>query len=129
MNAGLPGVGIAGLFFIISALVMPLLEAVRTVAGHGSKQRWRAVAYNWLLAAVMVGVFVAMGWTVSAAVPQSVERDLRATVPTHVSALAITFVLLLALLVVVQLARFRATHNRVTQEESSGPGVESRTEP
>jgi hypothetical protein len=104
LNAGIPGVGIAGLFFVVCALVMPFYELGRTVVGRSSLERWRVVARNWLLAVAMLGVFVAMGWAVSAVVPKGVKRGLRTAVPMHLSAVAITVLLLVALLVAVQVA-------------------------
>ncbi len=41
MSAGLPGLGLGGLFFVVSALVAPLFELVRMRAWH---QQRRAVA-------------------------------------------------------------------------------------
>lgn len=105
MNAGLPGVGIAGLFFVLSALVMPLLELARTAAGRSSVERWRGVAHDWLLAVIMLAAFVAMGWAVTDKVPEAVSRELQGGVPTRVSAMAITFLVLAALLVLTQATR------------------------
>ena len=105
MNAGLPGVGIAGLFFVVSALVMPLVEVGRTVTGRSSLERWRGVAHDWLLAVTMLAAFVLMGWAFVEKVPESISRELQGGVPTRVSALAITFLVLAALLVLTQTTR------------------------
>ncbi len=105
MNAGLPGVGIAGLFFVLSALVMPLLELARTAAGRSSVERWRGVAHDWLLAVIMLAAFVAMGWAVTEKVPEPISRELQGGVPTHVSAMAITFIVLAALPALTQTTR------------------------
>ncbi len=105
MNAGLPGVGIAGLFFVISALLMPVVELVRTVAGRSSAERWRGVAHDWLLAVAMLAAFVAMGWALTEKVPEPLSEELRSGVPTRISAMAVTVVILAALLVATQLPR------------------------
>lgn len=105
MNAGLPGVGIAGLFFVVSALVMPLVELGRAITGRSSLERWRGVAHDWLLAVTMLAAFVAMGWAVAEKVPESISSQLQRGVPTRVSAVTITFLVLAALLVITQAAR------------------------
>ena len=55
MNPGLPGVGIGGFFYLASALLMPFVEAVRTIRGRSSLARWRAVAHQVGQAVLMVG--------------------------------------------------------------------------
>jgi hypothetical protein len=56
MSAGLPGVGLSGAFFIISALVALPLEIVRTVRGRSSFARWAGVVRQCALAIVMIAV-------------------------------------------------------------------------
>ncbi len=125
MNAGLPGVGIAGLFFVVSALVMPVVKLVRTVAGRSSAERWRVVAHDWLLAVAMLAAFVAMGWAVAEKVPEAVRRELRGGVPTRISAVAITVVILVALLVATQAPRLaRATVRRARHAGSARASAE-----
>lgn len=54
MSAGLPGLGLGGLFFIVSALLAPLIEAVRIVRGRSSRERRRQVGRQFLLAVAML---------------------------------------------------------------------------
>jgi hypothetical protein len=54
MSAGLPGLGLGGLFFIVSALVAPLFEAARMASGRSSRERRRQVARGFLLAVAML---------------------------------------------------------------------------
>jgi hypothetical protein len=54
VSAGLPGLGLGGLFFILSALVAPILELVRTVRGESDAASWRRVGRNFALAVVMI---------------------------------------------------------------------------
>ena len=54
MSAGLPGLGLGGLFFILSALLAPFVELVRTVRGRSSVAAWRAVGRQFALAMAMV---------------------------------------------------------------------------
>jgi len=60
MTVGLPGVGLGGIFYLVSALTMPVRELARTVRGESSALRWRLVARQWLLA---IGILVAMWFT------------------------------------------------------------------
>lgn len=56
MSAGLPGLGLGGLFFILSALVAPVIELARTVRGRSSVAAWREVGRSFALALAMVVV-------------------------------------------------------------------------
>ena len=64
MSAGLPGLGLGGLFFILSALVAPFVELLRTVRGQSSRARWAEVGRQFALAALMI---VAVDLTIRAA--------------------------------------------------------------
>lgn len=54
MSAGLPGLGLGGLFFILSALVAPVFELGRMARGRSSVAARRAVARQFAQAALMV---------------------------------------------------------------------------
>jgi hypothetical protein len=54
MTAGLPGAGIGGLFFVLSAYFMLVVEVQRTVRGRSSIERWRGVLRNVAIATAMV---------------------------------------------------------------------------
>lgn len=54
MSAGLPGLGLGGLFFVVSALVAPLFELRRTVAGRSSAEAWRQIWRQFAIAVCMV---------------------------------------------------------------------------
>ncbi|UJA20594.1 hypothetical protein HJD18_10505 [Thermoleophilia bacterium SCSIO 60948] len=56
MSAGLPGLGLGGLFLIVSALLAPLVELVRTLRGRSSAGAWREVGRNFTIAVCMVAV-------------------------------------------------------------------------
>ena len=50
MTAGLPGTGIGGVFYLLSALLMPVFELVNTLRGQSSWARW-AVVFRQLMMA------------------------------------------------------------------------------
>ena len=54
MSAGLPGLGLGGLFFIFSALLAPFPQLWRTVRGRSAPGDWRMVGRQFAQAAVMV---------------------------------------------------------------------------
>ena len=94
MNAGLPGVGIGGLFYLLCALCMPFVELGRTFAGRSSLARWRSVAVQFVMAVAMVGAITAVIWgvralfapttTVTSVVPGPAGSGAGGTVVQHV---------------------------------------------
>src|SRR5262249_2479062 len=54
MAAGPPGTGVSGVFLILSALLMPLVELQRTVRGRTGPAGWRLVGRAAPLAIGMV---------------------------------------------------------------------------
>ena len=62
MAAGLPGTGIGGLFFVLSAFFMLLVEIGRTLRGRSSFARWYFVLRNVAIAGAMVIAVTATIW-------------------------------------------------------------------
>ena len=54
MSAGLPGLGLSGVFFIVSALLMLPLEVVCTLRGRSSLARWGSVLRSVGIALMMI---------------------------------------------------------------------------
>jgi hypothetical protein len=102
MSVGLPGLGLGGLFFVISALVAPLVELHRSIQGRSSAVAWRQVGRQFSIAVVMVvAVGLALGITSAPLAP-----------------IGVTAALLAALLLgakVLQLAMRVADHRRATR--------------
>ena len=97
MGAGIPGTGMATLFYILSVLVMPLTELVRTVRGRSSWQRWGLIARHYALALAMTAaVYGTFQYLPGALLPPD------ATIG-GVSALAFTVLLYVAYLIAVNL--------------------------
>ena len=71
MSAGLPGAGLAGVFFVLSALFAVPLEAVRTVRGRSSRAAWMQVTRNAALALAMIAALQLFFMGISA-----IARDL-----------------------------------------------------
>jgi hypothetical protein len=62
MTAGLPGVGIGGLFYLLCALLMPFVELGRTVTGRSSAAAWRRVGGQFVMAVAMVFAITGVIW-------------------------------------------------------------------
>jgi hypothetical protein len=54
VSAGLPGLGLGGLFFIISALLAPLPELWRLIRGRSSVAAWRMIGRQLGQATLMI---------------------------------------------------------------------------
>jgi hypothetical protein len=61
VNAGLPGTGIGGIFYLVSALAMPLREAYRRVRGR-KVGNWRVVGAQLAIAGGILGAMWVTGW-------------------------------------------------------------------
>ena len=70
MSAGLPGAGLAGVFFILSALLAVPIEVVRTVRGRSSRATWLRVARQAALALAMIGALQLFFLGISAAIDE-----------------------------------------------------------
>src|SRR3954463_3972003 len=55
VTAGLPGTGIGGLFYLISALMMPFREAFRALVGRGDRARGQLALQQGGLALTILG--------------------------------------------------------------------------
>lgn len=63
MTVGLPGTGVGGMFYMLSALVMPLVEALRR-ARDRRPGAWREVIEQVAITAGILGAMAATGWLV-----------------------------------------------------------------
>ncbi|HYD53848.1 MAG TPA: hypothetical protein VEA99_14520 [Gemmatimonadaceae bacterium] len=116
MTAGLPGAGIGGLFYLASALLMPMRSLVLTLRGRGDEARW-ALAFRQ--SAMAAGVLLAL-WGTGLALGAALDGarvaarssggggGLLAKAPTEAlgaHALAFSIGTLLVVLLAVQIAR------------------------
>lgn len=60
MTAGLPGVGIGGMFYLVSALLMPFRSLVATITGR--EARWAVALRQASIALTTIGVVWATLW-------------------------------------------------------------------
>ena len=58
MNTGLPGTGLATMFYVLSVLVMPVYELIRMARGYPtSARRWLLILRHSLVSGVMFMMF------------------------------------------------------------------------
>ena len=62
MTAGLPGIGIGGIFYLVSALMMPLVELKRRLRRRKHKKSWRLILKHFSYVLGIAGGFWAMGY-------------------------------------------------------------------
>jgi len=67
VTVGLPGTGIGGMFYLLSALAMPFREAYGRARGHGTSGGWRVVAGQLGIAGGIIAGLWATGWFLGAA--------------------------------------------------------------
>ncbi len=81
MTAGLPGVGIGGLFYLASGLLMPFRSLVATLTGR--EARWWVALHQALISVTTIaavwGTVRAIGWLIALISPALVAGGLRGT--------------------------------------------------
>jgi hypothetical protein len=103
MTAGLPGTGIGGFFYLLSALLMPVNECVCLVMGRSKPARWRKVSRQSLCSVGILAGIWCTAWILTH-ILHSV-RQLSASAPSEVPQLlriaAVTFGLATLLAVIL----------------------------
>lgn len=74
MTAGIPGVGIGGIFYLASALLMPARSLAAVIGGRPEDARWalalRQAAIATGILAVLWATGMALGWVITTFIPQ-----------------------------------------------------------
>jgi hypothetical protein len=73
MTVGLPGAGIGGLFYLASALLMPVRELWGFARDPRAPRRWGVALRQASLAAGILAALWATGWLLGLVVPETVE--------------------------------------------------------
>jgi len=79
MGPGVPGMGIASVFYVAAALVAPAREIVKTVQGNSSAMRWKVVGRQFSLALFIVGSIVMLYLSVQVLISRGLLSDPAAT--------------------------------------------------
>jgi hypothetical protein len=115
MSVGLPGSGIGGVFYLLSAVWMPVHSAQRSV--RGKQPQWRVMARQTLLATLIIGALwgtgfvidlVLTGAPVSGSLRAAVGKGDESNLPTifRAASFGLTFGTLAVVLATVQVLRF-----------------------
>lgn len=94
MNVGLPGTGIGGLFYLLTALLMPVVEVIQTLRGKSSVDRWQLVIRQTVLAGGIIAGLFATGWLLNHTLPHSARVSLHVAANRTTRALGVTPTLL-----------------------------------
>ena len=79
MNVGLPGTGLGGLFYLLTALLMPIVELIRTIrSGKVNRTRWRMATSQAALAGGIIAGLWGTAWCANQFMPYSFRQDLLA---------------------------------------------------
>lgn len=97
-NAGLPGTGIGGLFYLLLALSMPVVELVRSTNGRSGPARRRQALHQFAMASTILAAVASTLWVYVRLA--DVPSPFGASGPAVVSAPLVLAVLLLTVLVV-----------------------------
>jgi tetratricopeptide (TPR) repeat protein len=108
MTPGIPGTGIGGLFYMLSAAALPLREGYRRLWKGVTTARWRVIALQQLLAAGILGGMWTTGWLLGVLLGTARSHSVAgaATVSHNVwrtATFAISLVTLLAVVCTVEL--------------------------
>ena len=74
MIAGVPGVGINGLFYLVLAVLMPFRELPRTLAGRSSFARWALILNLLAMAAMVSAILMGEYWLIEKALVLLLEN-------------------------------------------------------
>lgn len=120
MSAGLPGAGLAGLFFILSALLAVPIELVRTVRGRSSRRAWLRVGRNAGLALAMIAALELVFAAISAVAAEATgDRVLPSALP-HVPVL-LTLAVLVTVLATTKALELALRRRRLRAEPVGAP--------
>ena len=79
MNVGLPGTGLGGLFYLLAALLMPIVELIRTIrSGKANRRRWRMAVSQAALAGGIIAGLWGTAWCANQFMPYKFRQDLLA---------------------------------------------------
>jgi hypothetical protein len=129
MTVGIPGVGLGGIFYLLSAVLMPVHQLRRAVRGQGST-RWPLVIRQTAIAVGILGALWLTGWALGFVLstlthsPFSTSRGGLAGPRVHnllrTGALVLSLGTLGLVLLLVQVARLIVPRDRAARAIAAG---------
>ena len=89
MNVGLPGTGIGGLFYLLSAFLILLYELLMTMRGKSNMKRWKIVGEQIGITITMVAAAILMNAVLSKYFAK--QPPVQATSDSVMSAILVTY--------------------------------------
>ncbi|HKE92364.1 MAG TPA: tetratricopeptide repeat protein [Gemmatimonadales bacterium] len=113
MTPGIPGTGIGGLFYMLSAAALPLREGYRRLWSGVAAARWRVIAMQQLLAAGILGGMWTTGWLLGVLLSSARTHLVAGPVPAshnvwRTATFALSFATLIMVVCTVELMGFLA---------------------
>ncbi|MEI7999204.1 MAG: hypothetical protein WCH62_06845 [Candidatus Omnitrophota bacterium] len=106
MVAGIPGTGIGGIFYLISALCMPLREITKVARGKSSIRRWKFIMMQLGLASGVICGFWITGWVLTMVLPHQTHKIFTSLSTANVLKIKPIVVSITVLIVVLLTAEF-----------------------
>ena len=107
MVAGLPGTGIGGIFYLLSAVCMPIREIPRLIRGKSSFRRWKLIMKQWgLSSGIMIGFWIT-GVVLAMLIPSKIYLEKTSSHNVlKIKPLMIALFVLFVVLAFVEISRF-----------------------
>jgi len=108
MTAGLPGTGIGGFFYLLSALLMPAHEFCLMCQGKSNWKRWKMAVRQSVLAFLVIVSVWGTGWLLGVIMaslrvkPETISSHVQASNLVKVTAIYFSLLTLLAVIVAIQ---------------------------
>lgn len=78
MIAGLPMTGIGGMFYLVLALFMPIVELYRLFHGRSSWAAWKVIGVQWMIQMGVFGTLALQALIIHQLMPSAASRSARA---------------------------------------------------
>jgi hypothetical protein len=106
MNAGLPGTGIGGVFYLLCALIMPFIELINLLRGRSSLERWQFIFKQLLMGGGMIGGMWLLGLVLGMIIVVPTDLNISRYINVfHIAPVFMAFVTLSIVLIVANILR------------------------
>lgn len=108
MTAGLPGTGIGGFFYLLSALLMPAHEFCLMCQGKSNWSRWKIAVKQSVLAFLVIASVWGTGWLLGTIMsilrvkPETISSSVQASNVIKVTGIYFSLLTLLGVIVAIQ---------------------------